>query len=217
MKTHIFTIRGFPIFIDNANPKAPEISWIAKASIDGDGTGPSHGDPDYQDDTSLHEKHAALDADTDIYAVVPPEIRDCVEEPVLGCQGFATYAGKSSPFVVGDIGGANNLGEISIALAKALNIPWSPTTGGVAEGVSYMIHPGQPANVNGKIYDLQTAKGVEIPTPEPAPTSEQMASTFDPVAPVPTPVSTDSLGQPIFEQTAAPVAPSPILAQPSVV
>lgn len=190
MNVHLFTIQAAPVFLDNDDPKNPIITWIAGAAIDGDGTGPSHGDPDYQNDTSLHEKHAALNADEDLYVVVPPEIRDAVEPPVLGCSAHVAYAGKGVHAVVGDIGPASRIGEISIALAKALGIASSPTTGGVPEGVKYTIYPGQPANVNGKQYDLQTAKGVEIPTEssssseeaqESSSSAEDLHSTFDPV------------------------------------
>lgn len=203
MKTHLFTIQSAPVFLDNDDPKFPIITWItgangSKTNIDGDGTGPSHGDPDFQGDTSLHEHHSALNADEDQYIAIPPQIRDCVSEPVLGCQGHAKHGGKTAQFVVGDIGPKNKLGEVSIALANALGIPSSPTTGGTLEGVEYTIYPGQPANVNGKIYDLQTAKGVEIPAesssssepeverdalgnPISKPDAEALASTFDPV------------------------------------
>lgn len=194
MKTHLFTIQSAPVFLDNEDPKNPVITWVtgakgSKTNIDGDGTGPSHGDPDYQNDTSLHEHHVALNADEDQYVAIPPEIRDAVEQPVLGCQGHAQHGGKIAQFVVGDIGPRNKLGEVSIALAKALGIPSSPTIGGTLEGVQYTIYPGQPANVNGKQYDLQTAQGVEIPTEsssseepqESSSSTEELHSAFDPV------------------------------------
>lgn len=169
MNTHLFTIQAAPVFLDNDDPNHPVITWItgaqgSKTNIDGDGTGPSHGDPDYQDDTSLHDHHSALNADEDQYIAIPLEIRDAVKQPVLGCQGHAKHGGKIAQFVVGDIGPKNKLGEVSIALANSLGIPSSPTTGGTLEGVQYTIYPGQPANVNGKQYDLQTKAGVEIPT-----------------------------------------------------
>lgn len=131
------------------------VRYTAKAAIDGDGTGASHGDPDFQPRTSLKERGSSLNADEDIYIVVPPAILDGVHPVVLGCQAFVSYKGKRTPAVVGDVGPRTKLGEISIACAKVLGIPSSPLTGGVSSGVDYEIHPGIPANVNGKSYDLQ--------------------------------------------------------------
>ncbi len=50
------------------------ITYKAKAAIDGDGSGDSHGDPDWQNDTSLHWNGKALNSDIDRYIVVPPAI-----------------------------------------------------------------------------------------------------------------------------------------------
>ncbi len=136
------------------------ITYRAKAAIDGDGIGPSHGDPDWQNDTSLHQNGQALNSDTDRYVVVPPAIRDGVKGVVLGCQAYVvnTRNGMSTEAVVGDIGPHVKLGEISIACAKALGIASSPTSGGVdAHVIFYHIIPGQPAVVSGKSYQLQAA------------------------------------------------------------
>lgn len=133
---------------------------VAKAAIDGDGTGSSHGDPDFQPRTSLKDKGNFLNSDVDIYIVVPPAIEDGVEPVVLGCQATVTNRtnGKSTAAVVGDIGPKNKIGEISIACAKALGIDPSPTTGGeAAHVIEYIITPGKPAVVNGKTYALQPA------------------------------------------------------------
>jgi len=133
------------------------VRWTAKMAIDGDGTGSSHGDPDFQPRTSLNLNGQYLNSDVDKYIVVPPAIINGVEPIVLGCQAFVSYKGQRTEAVVGDIGPRHKIGEGSIALAKALGIPWSPISGGVDSGVDYIITPGTPANVDGKQYQLQAS------------------------------------------------------------
>ena len=152
MSTIIANIEGEDIILGNDG----NIRYTSKAAIDGDGSGPSHGDPDFQNDTSLHFHGRALNADEVPYIVVPPAIIVSVAQVVLGCQAYVTYKEKTCAAVVGDIGPHNKLGEISIACAKALGIPWSPTTGGIDDHVvSYELDPGEPAIVNGVTYILQ--------------------------------------------------------------
>lgn len=134
------------------------ITFLAKAAIDADGSGDSHGDPDFQPETSLKQFGKSLNSDTEKFIVVPPIIIRSVRPVVLGCQTFVTNTknGLHSEAVVGDIGPAAKLGEISIALANALGIDPSPTTGGESEHViHYSVQPGRPALVDGKVYDLQ--------------------------------------------------------------
>ena len=137
------------------------ISFTAKASIDADGSGPSHGDKYYQPDTTLHLDGKPLNSDVDKYIVVPPAICLGVKPAVLGCQVMVLNIenGKHTQAVVGDIGPRKKLGEVSIACAKALGIPWSPVTGGVSEHIiQYSLKPGVAANVDGKLYKLQPYK-----------------------------------------------------------
>ncbi len=134
------------------------VRYTAKAAIDTDGSGPLHGDPYAQRDTSLHWMGKPLNADVDKYVVVPPAIIRGVRGIVLGCQAMLTNNnnGKHTSAVVGDIGPREKLGEISVATAKALGINPSPTTGGTDEHiVDYIIIPGVPAVVDGKLYQLQ--------------------------------------------------------------
>lgn len=130
------------------------VTWTGKADIDGDGSGESHGDPDFQDDTSLHYQGKALNADTDYYSVAPPELVRGVVGIVLGCSCTVTFCGNSIEAVIGDIGPHGKAGEISIALAKALGIPSSPLDGGVGSGVSYTVRPGIAAIAQGRQYNL---------------------------------------------------------------
>jgi hypothetical protein len=133
------------------------VTFTAKMAIDSDGSGPSHGDPDQEQDTSLHLNGQPLNADVDRYIVVPPSIIQSVPGIVLGSQCYVSFGGIRSPAVVGDIGPHAKLGEGSIALAEALGIPSSPVNGGVDSGVDFQILVGQAANVNGKQYQIQAS------------------------------------------------------------
>lgn len=151
MKT-IATIENEPITLEDDG----RVFYRAKAALDVDGSGPSHGDTDYQPDTSLHLNGKPLNADVDKYIVVPPAIINGVAPVVLGCQARVHYAGKVTDAVVGDIGPKTKLGEISRATALALGINGSPVSGGVDEhAVFYELWPGKAAVVDGKAYNLQ--------------------------------------------------------------
>jgi hypothetical protein len=134
------------------------LSFHAKAAIDSDGIGLSHGDPDWQGDTALHFNGRALNADKDRYIVVPPLIIESVNGVVLGCKAVVTnlLTGRSTPAVVGDIGPHSKLGEISIACAASIGVDQSPVVGGEDRPVIfYQLWPGQPAVVFGVEYTLQ--------------------------------------------------------------
>jgi hypothetical protein len=122
------------------------VTFKADADIDVDGSGPSHGDPYYQPDTSLHLLGQPLNSDVDRYIVVPPAIIRFVKPVVLGCMAKVTYRGKTTDAVVGDVGPRTKAGEISRACAIALGINPSPISGGVDSiEVDYEIFPGTPA------------------------------------------------------------------------
>jgi hypothetical protein len=151
----IATIDGEQIL---ENPYDGKITFKAKAAVDTDGSGPLHGDPCAQRDTSLHWRGKALNADEDRYIVVPPAIIQGVKGIVLGCQAHAKNIknGHETEAVVGDVGPHKKIGEVSVATAKALGINPSPTSGGVDEHIiEYTIRPGVAATVNGKAYTLQ--------------------------------------------------------------
>jgi Fungal chitosanase of glycosyl hydrolase group 75 len=136
------------------------VSYYAKAAIDSDGSGPSHGDPDFQNDTKLHFNGTALNADVDRYIVVPPLIIRGVKPIIMGSQAYVKNLlnGKTATAVVGDEGPHNKLGEISVSLAKDLDIAWSPVHGGESRPViAYWIRPGSPAIIGRKQYNLQAA------------------------------------------------------------
>lgn len=136
------------------------VTFTAKAAVDEDGApgNPMH-DPCWQPGTSLrHPDGSPLDALKEKYVVVPPAVRLGVRGVVLGCRAMVEYRGRVSEAVVGDVGPSRKLGEISVALARELGIPDSPTRGGVADhAVHYTLWPGTPAVVDGIVYRLQPA------------------------------------------------------------
>lgn len=134
------------------------VRYRAKAAIDCDGSGSSHGDPYYQPDTSLHLHGEPLNADVDKYVVVPPAIIQGVKGTVLGCLAHVrnSHNDLETFAVVGDIGPRKKIGEISCACAAAIGLDPSPTRGGTdAHIIEYTIWPGRPAEVDGKKYQLQ--------------------------------------------------------------
>lgn len=148
---------GFTSVITELTPGG-RVHFVADADIDSDGAGLSHGDPDHRGDTSLHRNSQPLNADVDRYIVVPPIICTSVQGIVLGSQATVTNRrnGITCAAVVGDIGPKYKDGEISIALAKALNINPDPVRGGEdAAVIEYLIDPGTPAEVLGISYQLQ--------------------------------------------------------------
>jgi hypothetical protein len=134
------------------------LSFISKMAVESDGSGDSHGDPDYQNDTSLHWNGEALNADIDKFIAVPPQIIRGVKPVVLGSQVYVLNLrnGRFSEAVVGDEGPPDKIGEGSCALASAMGLDPSPTDGGESDHVIfYAVKPGHPAVVDGKKYQLQ--------------------------------------------------------------
>jgi hypothetical protein len=141
-------------------------SAISQMMIDDDGSGDPHNDPDFQARTSYRNEGPDgvprwLNADLVPYIVLPPRVILAFTGIVLGCQAFVINAanGLSSPAVVGDTSDdrpSRILGEGSIALAKAIGVPPSPTTGGESRRIiSFAFFPGRPAVVGGVTYALQ--------------------------------------------------------------
>jgi hypothetical protein len=124
--------------------------------IDGDGVGPSHGDPDYQNETSYKPD---LNADIDPYFVLPPIVFSSVRPRVLGCRAQIKnkVSGKLIASVVGDQGPAKKLGEASICSARLMGVPSSPVTGGDDRVIyEYRWWPGVPAVIDGRVFELQS-------------------------------------------------------------
>lgn len=91
------------------------------------------------------------------YVVVNPHVRLNAAGVIMGCRAVVTFRGKSIEAVVGDVGEARAIGEISIAAALMLGIPHSARDGGTDEPVNFKLYPGTAAFVQGVRYHLQPA------------------------------------------------------------
>jgi L-ascorbate metabolism protein UlaG (beta-lactamase superfamily) len=89
---------------------------------------------------------AYVDSETVPYIVVPPLIIQKTKGVVRGSLARATFNGKSVDCVVADKGPKTKIGELSIAAARALDIPSSPKHGGTSKPeVFYELWPGKAA------------------------------------------------------------------------
>ena len=88
----------------------------------------------------LSDPHRYVNSEEVPYVVMPPELR--AHGVYLGDVAWVTRAEHSCGAVVADVGPRGQLGEGSIALARALRIPASPKHGGVTHGVEWLIFPG---------------------------------------------------------------------------
>lgn len=146
-------------FVDDMDES---VVFRANGRIDIDGSGPSHGDPCYQADTTLHLDGKPLNSDVDKYIVLPPTIVKAVPGIMLGCQALVLNIknGRQTHAVVGDIGPSRKLGELSAACALALGISPNPNIGGTDDFIlNYTVWPGVAAVVDGKQYQLQHYRG----------------------------------------------------------
>ena len=142
----IATIDGVQIGLET--DPVEKVSWLGKLACESDGRGPSHGDPCYQPDTSLHRGGKPLDADTDCFIAIPPIIRLKTKGRCMGCRGTATniLTGVKIDIFVGDEGPPDKIGEGSCATNRGLGFDPSPLHGGTSEHIVYIeIYPGQMA------------------------------------------------------------------------
>lgn len=123
---------------------AKVVKFTAKMAIDADGAGGwSARDPVGQDKTSLrYPGGESLNPGVIPFIVVPLDFGRSHPDVKLGDYAAVTYGGKTVYAIVGDKGPTGVVGEGSMALAKALGIDPSPTHGGAASGVTYLILPG---------------------------------------------------------------------------
>ncbi len=94
------------------------------------------------------------------YAVAGSTVRRLCNGILVGCRCRMTniITGASCEGGVLDIGPARKIGEISIAAAKKLGLPWNPRNGGTSGwNIRYEFFPGIPAVINGVTYDLLRA------------------------------------------------------------
>jgi len=136
------------------------VHFVADADIDADGSGGNPDrDPYFQPDTSLHGPDGrALNAYQVPFAVVPPLVCQKTRGMVLGseCLITNTVTRQQVLCVVGDLGPRSKVGEISVAAARAIGVPWNPVRGGESRKIiDYEIRVGKPAVINGIRYTLK--------------------------------------------------------------
>jgi hypothetical protein len=164
MKRILATIQGQDIHHEITAASGYEtVEFTGDMDIDCDGSGGNpHHDPCFQPDTTLHyparpsKLGKPLCAEKVPYVVVPPIVVRGTRCIVMGSLCEVTYRDKMAFAVVGDSGPTSKVGEGSPRLAELLGINSNPNHGGVDEfAVTYKIHVGVPAIINGITYQLQ--------------------------------------------------------------
>lgn len=115
----------------------------------------------------LQNPAAYLDSETIPVITIPPWIvqRTGKDDIIMGCSVICINKNnsKQSLAMVGDIGPKTKVGEISIDLARRLNINSSPRYGGEDRPViDYFIFPSRHVMVDSVILPLITSKGKYI-------------------------------------------------------
>jgi hypothetical protein len=152
----LLQISGVNIY---TNEDGSYVCFKSNLDVCNDGTGPAHGDPHHQAQTAYYNGGKYLNADTDRYMVIPPQIRQMVPSVVMGCQAKLTNleTDASSAAVTGDIGPSSKTGEAAYCLAKIVNPNVGHNIGDDKQIYFYELWPGVPAVVDGKTYHLQPA------------------------------------------------------------
>ena len=147
----------------NANAGWPNGGWRNVLIDDGNGQPAGDGHGNWYSSTTYTWKGRPLatryvDSTSVPYIVANPLVRRKARGVVIGCKARATYQGRSVDAVVADVSGGHDIGELSIAAAKALHFhnP-SPRDGGVSGGVLFEFWPDEAATVDGELYVLQPA------------------------------------------------------------
>ena len=123
--------------------------WTSSMAIDCDGQETSQcnsdTDGDFQNDTSFHQADGEpLDAAALPFVVIPlpSSIWNYSTSGVRGGDILAViYHGHVEYAVFGDEGPSGQVGEASYATANALGIDPDPASGGVDDGITYIVFP----------------------------------------------------------------------------
>jgi hypothetical protein len=108
---------------------------------------------------------AYVDAETVPYIVVPPVVIQKTAGAVLGCRAKATNLdnGKSYMGIVADVGPRTKVGELSIAMAREIGLPFNPRTGGTEKPrIKYELWPGIAGSIDGVPVVLQRSNGTYV-------------------------------------------------------
>ena len=159
----VATIEGEAIELYLLGPKGAEKDEVVKfegcCRIDNDGSGPSEGDPYHQDQTSLMNNGKYLNAQTECFVAIPPQICQKTIGKVLGSLCLVENLSNelSCICVVGDVGPKNKVGEVSSLAAKVLGVDPNPVSGGSnMHDFAYTIYVNVAAYANGVQYKCQS-------------------------------------------------------------
>lgn len=123
------------------------VGWTGRATIDNDGTNDADHDPSHENETSLRWPDGRSCDAYSVYGFVISLALYKLIGAKPGDYGYVGYKGLIVPAQYFDSGNTDEVGEISVALAKALKIPASPISGGAPDGVGFTIFPGSGPGV----------------------------------------------------------------------
>src|SRR5581483_829003 len=117
--------KGEP-FVQGPNDPAPGF-FVSTTSLQ---------NPGYE----VNDPRRYIDSETVPFIVLPIGLNHV---PLLGApaRGINLRNGKTCSAIFADFGPRDKIGEGSIALAEALGIPSDPRTGGVPDGIVYLVFP----------------------------------------------------------------------------
>lgn len=127
--------------------------WTSDLDVDCDGglSSTCKNDPDYQSGTAASDsKGKPLNASTLPYVVIPQSSNGFNYKTSglkMGSVVAVIYKDKVAYGILGDVGPAGVIGEASYAMAVALGLNPSPTSGGAEGGVTYVAFTGASAVV----------------------------------------------------------------------
>lgn len=127
--------------------------WTSDLDVDCDGGQSStcKNDPDYQSETAaVDSKGKPLNASVLPYVVIPQSSNGFNYKTAglkMGSVVAVIYKEKIAYGILGDVGPAGVIGEASYAMAQALGLNPSPTSGGAETGVTYIAFTGTSAVV----------------------------------------------------------------------
>ncbi|CAB3901086.1 hypothetical protein LMG26684_04607 [Achromobacter mucicolens] len=147
---------------NNANAGYPNGNWTSILIDNGNGKPLDDGSGNWYSQTTYFWAERPVptryvDSTQIPYVVVNPKVRIKAAGVVIGCKARVTYKDRSVMAVVADVSGSNDIGELSIAAARALELPESPRAGGISAGVQFELWPGTEVTIDGETYKLQPA------------------------------------------------------------
>ncbi|MBW4522644.1 MAG: glycoside hydrolase family 75 protein [Scytolyngbya sp. HA4215-MV1] len=154
---------------DNSNARTRSGKWVGVVTVNGKPVIQTATDPApgyFVSPTTLVDDKKTdtdptkyVDSEKIPYIVLPPMLQggnppDGLRGARLGDLAVVYYKGKLVNAIFADSGNSDEVGEASIAVAKALGIKDSPRSGGASSGVTYVVFPRSGMG-NGKLRTLE--------------------------------------------------------------